>query len=74
VNAARTTILQSDLGDRGRFVEDDRSMLTRRRRANNVPDEVLAQVADGGDRAMLVLQYATALLAAVGAILLAGFR
>jgi hypothetical protein len=49
-------------------------MLTRRRRANNVPDEVLVQVADGGDRAMLVLQYATALLAAVGALLLAGFR
>jgi hypothetical protein len=49
-------------------------MLTRRRRANNVPDEVLVQAADGGDRAMLVLQYATALLAAVGAFLLAGFR
>ena len=49
-------------------------MLIRRRRADNAPDEVLVEVADDGDRAMLVLQYATALLAAVGAVLLAGFR
>ena len=54
--------------------EDDRSMLIRRRRANRASDEVLVRVADGDDRAMLVLQYATALLAVIGALLLTGFR
>jgi hypothetical protein len=48
-------------------------MLTRRRPADKVRDEVMVRMADD-DRGMLVLQYATALLAAVGAILLAGFR
>jgi len=49
-------------------------MLIRRRRANRASDEVLVRVADGDDRAMLVLQYATALLAVIGALLLTGFR
>lgn len=49
-------------------------MLIRRRRVGNAPDKVLAQMAGGDDRAMLVLQYATALLAVIGAFLLAGFR
>jgi hypothetical protein len=54
--------------------EDDRSMLIRRRRAGDAPDKMLVQMAGGDDRAMLVLQYATALLAVIGAFLLAGFR
>ncbi len=50
-------------------------MLIHTRRPHNAPNEVVVPVADRGyDRAMLVLQYAIALVAAGGAFLLARFR
>ena len=49
-------------------------MLTRTRRADPLDDALVQAAEAGNDWAMLALQYATALLAAAGAFLLAGLR